>query len=157
MTLLHLISNPTSYNKLLLEIDNANSKGLISTPIKDSEARQLLYLQAVIKEGLRIFPVVTATFFKMVPRGGDTVNGHFLPEGTEIGHNVLGIMRSAKYWGDDADAFRPERWLEVDGATLEMMNNALETLWGAGRYKCLGRVIASIELNKVYVEVSLFG
>lgn len=152
--MLYLCSNTPCYNRLQEEIDNAINKGLISSPIKDSEARQLPYLQAVIREGLRIFPVVTATFFKRVPKGGDTVSGYFLPEGTEVGHNVLGIMRSEKYWGTDADAFRPERWLEADDATFEVMVNALETLWGAGRYKCLGRAIAQVELNKVFVEVS---
>ncbi|KAI1079121.1 cytochrome P450 [Whalleya microplaca] len=153
MTLLHLISNPIAYDKLKSEIDEAILKGKISTPIKDSEARQLPYLQAVIKEGLRAFPVVTATFFKRVPEGGDIVSGYFVPEGTEIGHNVLGIMRSKKYWGDDVELFRPERWLEADEETFEMMSGVLETLWGAGRYKCLGRAVAQIELNKVYVEL----
>ncbi len=154
MTLLYLASDQMSYNRLKSEIDEAISRDLVSSPIKDSEARRLPYLQAVIREGLRIFPVVTAPFFKRVPKGGDIVNGYFLPEGTEVGHNVLGTMRSKKYWGDDADAFRPERWLKADDETLEMMVNALETQWGAGRYKCLGRAIAQVELNKVFVEVS---
>ncbi|CAJ2512418.1 Uu.00g054330.m01.CDS01 [Anthostomella pinea] len=153
MTLLLLVSNPMAYHKLRAEIDNGIGKGKVSSPIKDTEARQLPYLQAVIKEGLRTFPVVTATFFKKVPRGGDTINGYYVPEGTEIGHNVLGIMRSRKYWGDDADAFRPERWLEADTETAEMMSGVLEALWGSGRYKCLGRVVAQMELNKVFVEL----
>ncbi|KAI0013044.1 cytochrome P450 [Xylariaceae sp. FL0662B] len=153
MTLLHLVSNPITYNKLKSEIDEAILQGKISGPIKDSEARQLPYLQAVIKEGLRAFPVVTATFFKRVPKGGDVISGYFVPEGTEIGHNVLGIMRSKKYWGEDVDVFRPERWLEADEETFEMMSGVLETLWGSGRYKCLGRAVAQIELNKVYVEL----
>ncbi|KAI8962332.1 pisatin demethylase [Daldinia sp. FL1419] len=153
MTLLLLISNPMAYNKLKAEIDDAIAKGNISSPIKDIESRQLPYLQAVIKEGLRTFPVVTATFFKEVPTGGDTINGYYVPGGTEIGHNVLGIMRAEKYWGNDADVFRPERWLEADKDAFEMMAGVLETLWGSGRYKCLGRSIAQIELNKVFVEL----
>lgn len=88
-----------------------------------------------------------------MPKGGDIISGHFVPEGTEVGHNVLGIMRAKKYWGDDADVFRPERWLEVDESTFEMMEGVIETLWGSGRYKCLGRTIAQMELNKVFVEV----
>ena len=154
MTMLYLCSSPIIYSKLQAEIDGAVVQGLVSAPVKDSEARQLPYLQAVIREGLRIFPVVIATFFKQVPKGGDTIGNYFLTEGTEVGHNVLGIMRSVKYWGSDADAFRPERWLEADDATFEMMVDALETLWGAGRYKCLGRAIAQVELYKVFVEVS---
>ncbi|KAI0834132.1 cytochrome P450 [Hypoxylon sp. FL0890] len=153
MTLLLLVSNPVAYDKLKSEIDDAIAEGRISSPIKDAESRQLPYLQAVIKEGLRAFPVVTATFFKKVPKGGDTINGYFVPEGTEIGHNILGIMRAKKYWGEDADVFRPERWLEADEETLEMMTGVIETLFGSGRYKCLGRAIAQMELNKVFVEL----
>ncbi|KAK6948621.1 hypothetical protein Daesc_010391 [Daldinia eschscholtzii] len=153
MTILLLVANPMAYNKLKAEIDDAIEKGKVSSPIKDAESRQLPYLQAVIKEGLRTFPVVTATFYKKVPKGGDFINGYFVPEGTEIGHNVLGVMRAKKYWGNDADVFRPERWLEADGKTFDMMAAALETLWGAGRYKCLGRTIAQMELNKVFVEL----
>ncbi|KAI1498335.1 cytochrome P450 [Biscogniauxia marginata] len=153
MTLLFLTSNPKSYDKLKAEIDDAVTKGAVSSPIKDAEARQLPYLQAVIKEGVRTFPVVTATLFKKVPKGGDVINGYFVPEGTEVGHNVLGIMRSPKYWGDDADVFRPERWIEADKKTFDMMSGVLETLWGSGRFKCLGRVVASMEMNKVFVEL----
>ncbi|KAI1209848.1 cytochrome P450 [Annulohypoxylon truncatum] len=153
MTMLFLVTSPTTYGKLKSEIADAISEGRISSPIKDSESRQLSYLQAVIKEGLRAFPVVTATFFKKVPKGGDVISGYFVPEGTEIGHNVMGIMRAEKYWGEDADVFRPERWLEVDDKTHEMMTGVLETLWGSGRYKCLGRAIAQVELNKVFVEL----
>lgn len=153
MTILFLTSSPVAYEKLKSEIDEAISKGKISSPIRDTEARQLPYLQAVIKEGVRVFPVVTATFFKRVPKGGDVISGYFVPEGTEVGHNVLGIMRSRKYWGEDADIFRPERWIEADEETFEMMTGVVETLWGAGRYKCLGRAIAQVELNKVFVEV----
>ncbi|KAI1098302.1 cytochrome P450 [Jackrogersella minutella] len=153
MTMLLLVSNPAAYMKLNAEIDEAIQNGMISSPIKDTEARQLPYLQAVIKEGLRTFPVVTATFFKKVPKGGDVINGYFVPEGTEVGHNVMGIMRSKKYWGNDSDVFRPERWIEADGETAKMMSGVLEMLWGSGRYKCLGRSIAQMELNKVFVEL----
>ncbi|KAI0600094.1 cytochrome P450 [Biscogniauxia sp. FL1348] len=153
MTMLFLTSSPKAYDRLKAEIDDAIEQGKISSPIKDSEARQLQYLQAVIKEGVRTFPVVTATLFKKVPKGGDMISGYFVPEGTEIGHNVLGIMRSAKYWGNDANVFRPERWIEADEDTFNMMSGVLETLWGSGRFKCLGRTIAGMELNKVFVEL----
>ncbi|KAI2467147.1 cytochrome P450 [Annulohypoxylon bovei var. microspora] len=153
MTMLFLVTNPIAYGKLKAEIDHAILEGRVSSPIQDIEARHLSYLQAVIREGLRVFPVVTATFFKKVPKGGDVIGGYFVPGDTEIGHNVLGIMRAKKYWGDDADVFRPERWLEADEKTLEMMAGVLETLWGSGRFKCLGRGIAQVELNKVFVEL----
>ncbi|KAI5922568.1 cytochrome P450 [Camillea tinctor] len=153
MTMLFLTSNPKSYDKLVAEIDDAIAHGKVSSPIKDSEARQLPYLQAVIKEGIRTFPVVTAPLFKKVPKGGDVIDGHFVPEGTEVGHNVLGIMRSTEHWGDDVEIFRPERWIEADEKTYDMMSSVLEIHWGSGRFRCLGRNVAGIQLNKMFVEL----
>jgi cytochrome P450 len=156
MTLLHLISNPPTLSRLRAEIDTATAAGKLSSPIvQDSEARELCYLQAVIKEGFRIFPAVTALFFKIVPPGGDAVSGYHLPPGTQVGPNAPGVLRSKKYFGDDADLFRPKRWLEADAETLERMTMANDVVFGYGRYKCLGRSIAMMELNKVLPEVSV--
>ena len=51
-TFLYIITNP----RILAKLRNEMSSNLISNPISDSEARKLPYLQAVIKEGLRIWP-----------------------------------------------------------------------------------------------------
>lgn len=77
-TVLHIITNPQIVS-LIAEISSFEDKQLISLPIQDSETRKMLYLQAVIKEGLRIFPLVTGLLSKYVPIGGDTVNGLFIP------------------------------------------------------------------------------
>jgi cytochrome P450 len=45
------------------------------------ELVKLPYLTAVIEEGLRIFPSAPIGFVRTVPAGGDTVSGHFVPEG----------------------------------------------------------------------------
>ena len=84
-TMLFLITTPRVYSRFRAEIDEAVHKGRISSPIRDSEAKELPYLQACIKEGLRMFPPVTGLFDKVVPPEGDTVNGVFIPGGTEIG------------------------------------------------------------------------
>lgn len=133
------------------EIDAANIAG---TVVADAEAHSMPYLQAVIKEGLRIHPPVVGLQFKDVPRGGDTVNGVFLPEGTKIGWCGWGIVRRPEIFGDDADEFRPERWLESPPDRLREMESALELVFGFGRWQCLGKSIALMELNKVLVEVS---
>lgn len=52
--------------------------------------------------------------------------------------------------------FRPERWLEVDEGRRREMDNDLELVFSAGKYQCLGRNIALVELNKVFVEVCDF-
>lgn len=67
------------------EIDEGIADGRISSPITDAEAKQLPYLQAIIKEGLRILPPVSGLMDKEVPPEGDTIDGYFVPGGTKIG------------------------------------------------------------------------
>ncbi|KAI1015381.1 hypothetical protein LB504_010958 [Fusarium proliferatum] len=85
----------------------------LSLPVvTDAEARAIPYLQAVIKEGLRIHPPVVGLMSKEVPQGGDTFKGQYLPQGTKIGYCAWGIFRRTDIWGEDSDEFRPERWLD---------------------------------------------
>ncbi|KAI1324777.1 cytochrome P450 [Xylariaceae sp. FL0255] len=154
MTMLGLLTNPSSYTKLRQEIDEAIRQDRVSYPvITDLEAKRMPYLQAVIKEGLRFCPPVLGLGSKQVPKGGDVIDGYFLPEGTQIGINFFGLMRSREIWGDDADLFRPERWLEADAATLHTMNAVVDLDFGFGKYQCLGKPIAMMELNKIFVEL----
>jgi len=73
------------FSKLRSEIDTAIARQKISSPIRDAEAKQLPYLQACIKEGLRIWPPVTGLMEKEAPPQGDMINGVFVPGGTKIG------------------------------------------------------------------------
>lgn len=113
------------------------------------------YLQAVIKEGLRIFPPVTGLMSKEVPPGGDMLNGKFIPPGTKIGYCAWGIFRNVKTWGADSGVFRPERWLEGSPENIREKELALELVFAHGRWQCLGKNVALIELNKVFVEVCI--
>jgi cytochrome P450 len=92
--------------------------------------------------------------FKEVPAGGDTVNGLYVPGGTGIGWSAFGLMRNKKVWGDDAKLFRPERWLEGSAEEIRKREIDVEMVFGYGKYQCLGKNVASLELNKVFVEVS---
>lgn len=91
---------------------------------------------------------------KVVPPGGDTINGHFVPDGTKIGYCAWGVFRNRLIWGKDADVFRPGRWLDAEGEKMREQEATLELIFGYGRWQCLGRNIAMVELNKVFVEVS---
>ncbi|KAI0026149.1 pisatin demethylase [Xylariomycetidae sp. FL0641] len=155
MTLLYLHSTPRVYNKLMAELEMARRTGAISTPIHDVEAKRLPYLQAVIREGMRVFPSLTPLLNKTVPEGGDFVAGFYLPGGTQIGIDGWGMLRSKEYWGEDAELFRPERWLLADEKRQHEMAENLEVLFGYGKYKCLGRGIALMELSKVLPSLLL--
>ena len=149
-TLLHIITTPRVLTKLRQEIDNTYP----SVPvITDDESRQMPFLQAVIKEGLRIFPPVAGLMAKEAPPEGHLWKGHFIPGGTRIGSCAWGIFRREDIWGPDAQEFRPERWLESTPERLRDMEGTLELIFSYGRWQCLGRPIALIELNKIFVQV----
>ena len=150
-TLLHIVTNARVTSSLRAEIEAAKPSWPVIT---DAEAREMPYLQAVIKEGLRIWPPVVGLMAKEVPKGGDVFKGQYLPEGTHIGYCAWGIFRRTDIWGEDAQEYRPERWLEGTPDKLREMEGTLELVFGYGRWQCLGKNVALMELNKVFVEVS---
>ncbi|KAL7786367.1 cytochrome P450 [Trichoderma ceciliae] len=151
MTLLSLITSPPAYNALIDEIRRASPTA--SSPITWAQTQSLPYLQAVIREGLRMWPPVGGLGFKIVPPEGDYLNGYFVPGGTEIGQGFHGVGRSKAVWGLDADIFRPERWLVAREDGLRDMANAVDTHFGHGKYSCLGKPIALMELHKAVFEL----
>jgi len=158
MTLLGLLTNPHTYRKVQEEIDayyakKGAGKGGDDGVISYSDAKSLLYLQGAMREALRIWPPPAGLFSKEVPKGGDTVHGYFLPEGTEIGQSMYGIGRQESLWGPDADVFRPERWLEASPEKLQEMQTANDLVFSSGKYLCLGKPVALMEMSKFFVEV----
>jgi cytochrome P450 len=77
----HLTRNPTSLSRLREEINGAAARGVISDPITFAQSQTLPYLQAVIKEALRINPAVGLPLLRVVPAGGVMLCGVFFPEG----------------------------------------------------------------------------
>jgi cytochrome P450 len=152
--MLHLSTNPRVLRKLQAEIDSVGPLPE-SEVISDERARTLPYLSAVLKEALRWLPPAQDLMCRTVPPEGDLWNGLALPPGTEIGWNAIAIMRDPDVWGEDADQFRPERWLEAHPDKLRDMETVVELAFGgSGRYQCLGRIVALMEIKKVIFEAS---
>jgi cytochrome P450 len=149
-TMLCVLTSPLTYQTLRAEIDAAT----LSTPVVlDEEARKLVYLQAVILEGIRMHPPPGGLLPRVSPPEGDTINGIFIPGGVEIGVNTWGIMRDGDVFGPDPEMFRPERWLNIPEERYAEMARVVDLAFGSGRFKCLGRSVALMELNKIIIEV----
>lgn len=159
MTVLSISTSSTVLREVLAEIDEADRSGKLSKPIAlETEIRSHLpYLCACVKESLRLWPPVTGLFFKDVPQGGDVVDGAFLPGGTRLGYNAWALHRSKSLYGEDADIYRPSRWLEEakDPDRLAEMTRSVDLIFGHGKYGCLGKPVALMELHKAVTEVSL--
>jgi cytochrome P450 len=91
----------------------------------------LLYFvlrQAVLKEALRIHPGVAFPLERHVPPEGAVICDTEIPGGTRIGINPAVIHMDRRVYGDDADQFRPERWLEASPEQLKLMDRSFLTV-----------------------------
>ncbi|KAI0552332.1 cytochrome P450 [Xylaria curta] len=148
----YTLKSPEIYNRLESEILDAK----LGQPASYRLSRAIPYLEATVREAMRIHPAVCMLLERYVPEPGLSLpDGSFIPAGTAIGVNPYVIGRNKKVWGPDADKFRPERWLrgdeESDKAYHERMKlfNAADLTFGGGARVCIGRHIAYLEVYKV--------
>ncbi|KAJ9500512.1 hypothetical protein LTR96_000789 [Exophiala xenobiotica] len=158
-TFLFILTSPTAYAKLREEIAAVVESWDVSySVIKNSEAQNLRYLEACIQEGLRMFMPLQGLAGRVSPYpDGATVNGVFIPPGTEVGIATYAMGHRRDFYGPDADTFRPERWIDNDPETIKGYGRINELVFGAGRSSCLGKRIALMELRKAIFEVSPVG
>ncbi|KAI0123926.1 cytochrome P450 [Xylariales sp. AK1849] len=147
--LYYLLKHPDCFQKLRDEIDELQSAGKISeTYITFKESQDMPYLQAVIKEALRMHPATGLPLERAVPPGGITISAQFFPEGTIVGINTWIEHRNPNVFGGDADMFRPERWSTKDREQLALMNRHWMP-FGLGSRTCIGRHISLLEISKL--------
>lgn len=89
----------------------------------------------------------------MVPPEGDTIEGLFVPGKTAVYVNWIAMLLRKDIFGDDAEMFCPERYLECSDEKRVEMERNVEMAFGAGRYQCSGKIIALAEIYKVVFEV----
>ncbi len=149
----YLLKNPSTYQRLQSEIDTAIKDGKVSDPVTFKEAQDLRYLQAVVKEALRIHPAAGLPLQRIVPPAGATLAGRSFPGGATVGINAWVAHRNTSVYGQDADLWRPERWLEIEeqgrGGEVEKYFFA----FGMGSRTCIGKNISLLEINKLVPQL----
>ena len=126
------------YEILLNEIKTvlrARTQETIDDPISWTEGYSMTYLQACIKESMRIHPALGQILPRIVPAGGVHLCGKFIPEGTEVGCNAWTVHRDRAVFGDKVDEWIPERWLEPNEPKLKDMER-YNFVFGAGSRTC---------------------
>ncbi|EJC97641.1 cytochrome P450 [Fomitiporia mediterranea MF3/22] len=141
-TAYYIAKNPGVQIRLQKELDEAfaASDDAVATY---AQIKDLPYLAAVVNEGLRLHAPVGVGLQRVVPKGGLTVCGKWFPEGTILSVPTYTIHRDPGVWGEDADAFRPERWLECDQSVMQKAFNP----FSIGPRACIGRNLALMELQ----------
>jgi cytochrome P450 len=104
------------------------------------------YLDAVVKESLRIRPVIPGVG-RVVRAEPFALNGYVIPEGVEINPSIRVIHRRADLYPEPA-AFRPERFLGPDAPDTYTW-----IPFGGGTRRCLGASFALMEMRVVLRRV----
>lgn len=113
--LYHLTKHPSTLDKLRQEIKEYEQKR--DSPdafVSFKEAHEMPYLQAVIKEALRMHPATGLPLWRVIPEGGAFIAGRQLSAGATVGLNSWVAHYNPDVFGPDAATFRPERWLEAE-------------------------------------------
>lgn len=125
--LYNLIRYPDTLRKLRQEIRDFEEQGRCGNPaVSFKESQEMPYLQAVMKEALRMHAATGLPLWRVVPEGGVEICDHFFPPGTIIGLNSWCAHYNEDVFGPDANQFRPERWIEAEkegGEKLKNMDN----------------------------------
>ncbi|KAJ4322848.1 pisatin demethylase [Fusarium piperis] len=145
----YLYSNPRTLGRLREEFDKFAKAGELSNPISFEQAQKMAYLQAVIKEALRLHPGVGTQLTRVVPKGGAVIEGQFFPEGAEVGVNGWALYYNPDIFGDDASKFLPERWLQPG----EDVRITTSFAFGAGPRSCLGKNVSILEMSKAIPQI----
>lgn len=160
-TLYFLLKNPTVMKQLLAELDEhfSPTHPPASTPrtqkwlaeevvVSFAAAQKLPLLDAVIKEVFRLWPALGMQLMERVtPPEGAHILGEYVPGNTIVSCNSWIMHRHKPTFGDDADSFRPSRWLLATPDRLQSMNKAM-LMFGAGPNTCIGKNIGMLELYK---------
>lgn len=134
-----LIKNPESMEKVVEELDK---EGIVlnQDSVKESNLVKLPYLQACVKETLRLHPPAPL----LLPhRASETcqVMNHRIPKDAQVLVNVWAIGRDPSVW-DEPLKFKPERFL--NSSAMDFKGNDFELLpFGAGRRICPGLSMAA--------------
>lgn len=115
----------------------------------------LPYTMAAFNETLRLYPPVPVEL-KECTAETTFPDGTWLPKGSVLMWAPWSMGRSKHIWGEDADLFRPERWItrEADSSFSMISKTAFEfPVFNGGPRSCLGKRMA--ELLAVYVIANL--
>lgn len=146
-TLRFLAGHPRVYARVQQEVDEAFEMSRISEPTEYNAAVKLDYLQACIKEALRLHPPISMSLPRIVPPGGDVIDGIFYAGGTIVSVSPYIVHRDVSIWGDDAAEFKPERWLNVDEDQRRHLERNFFS-FGGGSRQCIGKNISMMEITK---------
>ena len=131
-TIYYLCANLPCLQKLQCEIRSSFQQ---NSEMTRSALENLPYLQAIIKESLRIHTPVLFVSKRIVPAKGASIAGNYVPKGTFVTVSRYAANMSTLNWGEPS-RFIPERWL--DNSPFPADRRGTSQPFGRGSRGCLG-------------------
>lgn len=167
-------SNPEAYKKWRDEVRQTFQH---ESEITLTSVNKLDYMLAVLKESLRMYPPVAGAPPRYVPKGGHTIAGHFINEGTQVGIYQWAVNYDESFFFDPY-TFDPDRCLHrasiikntEDGAddddedtkvdqskiTKKYANDRMDVLnpFLIGPRNCIGQNLAYAEMRLILARLA---
>nr|XP_019551561.3 cytochrome P450 CYP12A2-like isoform X1 [Aedes albopictus] len=145
-----LATNPDKQAKLREELRTVLPKK--DSPLTPENMRNLPYLRACIKEGLRLCP---PTAGNVRAAGKDMVlQGYQIPKGTDVAMASM-ILNHEEKFVERAKDFLPERWLKEEGyPNAKDAHPFLYLPFGFGARTCIGRRLAMLEMEMIVSRIT---
>ncbi|RDH43402.1 cytochrome P450 [Zooshikella ganghwensis] len=140
-TLFYILSTPKVYQKLTEELLLVLDDGSISS----YNISDLIYLEAVIKEALRIQTIIPTTGVRLV-QDDFFIGGYTLPKGTMLACCSYLVHINPEYYSNP-NSFKPERFLG---------KKPLPYHWnpfGGGSRRCIGIHLAELEIKLIITTI----
>jgi cytochrome P450 family 110 len=137
-----ILSLPDVEQRLRAELAAVVGAGTLSA----AHLQRLEYLDAVVKESLRVRPIMPAGGARLVQRPFQ-IGGYVMPPGTSLINCMYILHRRADLY-PDPDSFKPERFLGK-----RVIDPYEWTPFGGGVRRCLGMAFALFEMKTVIATV----
>ncbi|KAK0624940.1 cytochrome P450 [Bombardia bombarda] len=149
-----LLTNPTALATLTAEVRSAFKS---EDDITFSSVSVLPYLLACLDEALRMYPPVPTGLPRVVPRGGASICGNYVPENSVVAIHQWAMYHNGKHF-KDAFGYHPERWLGGSGGEEgkdEWAGDHKEAFqpFHLGARNCIGKNLAYIEMRLILARV----
>ncbi|GMI66907.1 cytochrome P450, family 704, subfamily A, polypeptide 2 [Hibiscus trionum] len=153
-----LCKHPDVQEKVAAEVKEATNSTEVediaefATSLRDEALEKMQYLHAAITETLRLYPAVPVDAKECL--SDDTLpDGFSVRKGDMIAYQPYAMGRMKFIWGDDAEEYRPERWLDENGM-FRSESPFKFTAFQAGPRICLGKEFAYRQM-KIFSAVLL--
>ncbi len=136
-----LSDHPEVERRIHAEVDDVVGDGRPDATV----LREIAELQRAIRESMRLYPPVYATFRQADCNG--ELAGYPIPEGSLVLLSQWATHRDPR-WFDDPETFDPDRWREPSHPTYAYFP------FGAGPRSCIGKGFATLEASIVAATVA---